>query len=1234
MKMERRGSLGERSLPGDRQGMSGAGAGHDSMRTVGGRALRRRAPVMQETTAPPQPQAAHDGQTQTRAQPAEGAAQETQPALTQAGLPRQRLKWTPAMNESIMRIFFKVTNLGQQMIGYRQQLHVEFCRKYPDMNVTEQRVADQYRVILRNNLIPETRINSIKREIAAEITEEQVLNEVRENLQDNPIRERAQAEANIDPPDQIPLPEVEINQELLTEDQNNEHNEDVHAKFCTEFRKAIAEYDGTNPSTRPALPRVNSSRKLAILLDAANLIIPDYILTATTLEQLHLIIYCAATAIIKTLGIKIPLNQQINARNERPTPPWERRLLKKIEDIRKDIGRLKEYIGGIRTRKVQKRVEEIMRQAQQHTQQDPQNCTPEQCLDTLKQKLSVFSGRLKRYKSSNKRKQENSLFERSEKLFYRKLNDTAPTNPRNNIYPTKDNIEEFWGTQLATPGECNLETEWLDEERAKCQTFDQMAFLPFSVDEVTNVIKKLHNWKAPGPDHVQNYWIKKLYSIHQRLTDLLNDVLMNPQNMPNFLTEGTTYLLSKDLLNTQDPAKYRPITCLPTLYKLITSCITERIYRHCDQNSIIAVQQTGCTRGAMGCKEQLIIDSVVCNQAFNNKRNLFAAYIDYRKAFDAVPHKWLINVLKLYKIDNHMISFLESTMASWRTSIKLQVPGGNCIETNSIPIRRGIFQGDSLSPLWFCLAMNPLSSQLNSTRYGFALKNNNREVTRLNHLLYMDDLKLLEATRNQLEQMLKIVEEFSGDIGMTFGLDKCRIVNIIKGKLQPGDFQIEDGQIINAMDEEESYKYLGMKQAQRIDHRTIKNEMTTRFFTRMRRLLKTNLNSRNLFKAINTYGVSSLTYSFGIVGWTKTDIDNLQRKARTLLTKANKHHPRSAVERTTLPRRMGGRGMADIGKQLAQQISNLRSFFLRKAETSEIHRAVCEADDSTPLKLQEPELPIHQSTEQEKMQTWIGKPLHGRHANEVQQEYVDIAASNYWLTSGQLFPETEGFLVAIQDQVIPTRNYLKFVVGDPTVRSDRCRYGCETTESIQHVTGGCQTFAPTEYKERHDLVAKILHQELAEKLNLLGAAKVPYYNYSPAPVLENEQHKLYWDRTVLTDQRVSNNRPDLILIDKISRKTTLIDVAIPNNNNLRAKQNEKITKYRDLEHRIRRQWEMREVRTIPIIVSTTGVIPKSLIENIKLLNLNENIYKLMQKSALLSTSRIVRKFIGNAENAN
>ncbi|CAH2019465.1 unnamed protein product, partial [Acanthoscelides obtectus] len=209
-----------------------------------------------------------------------------------------------------------------------------------------------------------------------------------------------------------------------------------------------------------------------------------------------------------------------------------------------------------------------------------------------------------------------------------------------------------------------------------------------------------------------------------------------------------------------------------------------------------------------------------------------------------------------------------------------------------------------------------------------------------------------------------------------------------------------------------------------------------------------------------------------------------------------------------------------------------------------------------------------------KLQRWIEKPLHGRHANEISQENVDKKASNYWLTSGQMFPETEGFLVAIQDQVIPTNNYKRFILKN-LQQSDKCRYGCQDSET--HVTGGCQAFAPTDYKERHDIAAKIIHQELAYKLKLTEC-KLQYYKYTPQCVLENDKYKLYWDRTVLTDQYIKQNRPDIIIVDKGAQKVTLIDVAIPNSNNLTYKNNEKVAKYRELEFQIKRQWKMKVLK--------------------------------------------------------
>ena len=64
------------------------------------------------------------------------------------------------------------------------------------------------------------------------------------------------------------------------------------------------------------------------------------------------------------------------------------------------------------------------------------------------------------------------------------------------------------------------------------------------------------------------------------------------------------------------------------------------------------------------------------------------------------------------------------------------------IMNDPIRIQRGIYQGDSLSPLWFFLALNPLSYLLNRTNYGFGIHSGNEEMQRLNYLLYMDDIKL------------------------------------------------------------------------------------------------------------------------------------------------------------------------------------------------------------------------------------------------------------------------------------------------------------------------------------------------------------------------------------------------------------------------------------------------------------------------------------------------------------
>ena len=84
--------------------------------------------------------------------------------------------------------------------------------------------------------------------------------------------------------------------------------------------------------------------------------------------------------------------------------------------------------------------------------------------------------------------------------------------------------------------------------------------------------------------------------------------------------------------------------------------------------------------------------------------------------------------------------------------------------------------------------------------------------------------------------------------------------------------------------------------------------------------------------------------------------------------------------------------------------------------------------------------------------------------------------------------------------------------------------------------------AQKQYKRRHDNVARSLHWELCKKHGLESSNK--WHEHIPAKVMEDDKAGLYWDLTIQTDMTVVHNRPDIILVEKVIRKWTIIDIAI------------------------------------------------------------------------------------------
>ena len=193
-----------------------------------------------------------------------------------------------------------------------------------------------------------------------------------------------------------------------------------------------------------------------------------------------------------------------------------------------------------------------------------------------------------------------------------------------NEIPDADQSRVFWSDMWSESKKHNRNAEWLKKLKEE-NKYQKQESLVITKDMVSKQSRKIPNWKAPGRDGVQGFWINKLTNLHERTAFQLNKILNGNKQLPDLVTHGRTVLYQKDRTKGNAVDNYQPISCLLLMWKLLTSIISEDLYRFLEEEKILPEEQMGCKRNIRGTKDQVLLDKAVLRDCKRRSTNLAMA---------------------------------------------------------------------------------------------------------------------------------------------------------------------------------------------------------------------------------------------------------------------------------------------------------------------------------------------------------------------------------------------------------------------------------------------------------------------------------------------------------------------------------------------------------------------------------------------------------------------------------
>ena len=340
-----------------------------------------------------------------------------------------------------------------------------------------------------------------------------------------------------------------------------------------------------------------------------------------------------------------------------------------------------------------------------------------------------------------------------------------------------------------------------------------------SVEEMKKLLSSMKSGKSPGPDQLHPRILKECATELALPLKILFDLTIKKGKIPKEWKAAEIKAIYKKKGAKSNPSNYRPVSLTSVVSKLMEKVIKAQLNNHLKINNLLANEQYGFVSGR-STDTQLLTSLLHWQQALDQDIPVDIVYMDFKKAFDSVPHVRLIKKLKSYGIEGNLLSWIQDFLKDRTQHVKV-----NNSESEEKPVTSGVPQGSVLGPTLFIFFINDLPS-----------------ISTVETKIFADDTKAYcqiknEQDKRNLQQTIDLMHDWTEKWQLHFNETKCKVLHLGQNNPRHSYFIGKDDKRIE-LEETTLEKDLGVHIDRNLSFEEHINKITKKAASKCARILK------------------------------------------------------------------------------------------------------------------------------------------------------------------------------------------------------------------------------------------------------------------------------------------------------------------------------------------------------------------------------------------------------------